>query len=226
MKSLVKSFLLFFLRAIDPIVTNLFHLTWYHSDNTWGKNKFLGYPIAQCPFDLQIYQELIFEIKPSAIIQTGVLNGGSLLYFACLLDLVAAPPDALVVGVDIEFTSTAQTLAHPRIRLIEGSSIDSATLAKVEELIKPGTALVILDSDHSYKHVLAEMNAYSRFVAPQSYLVVEDTNINGHPVAPFFGPGPFEAVEEWLPNHPQFKRDNLWARNKFSHHHAGWLRKA
>lgn len=213
-------------RLLRHWVVDEFHRRWYESNRTWKRNHFLGYTVKQLPFDLWLYQELVYEIRPSFVVQTGVSEGGSVLFFAHLLDLIGAPSSALVVGVDIRLTESARSLSHPRVRLIESSSVVPECVERVRGLIQPGVGLVSLDSDHSAAHVEKELELYSTLLTPGSYLVVEDTNVNGHPVSPTFGPGPFEATRAFLSRHDEFEADDArWQRNLISFHHHGWLRK-
>jgi cephalosporin hydroxylase len=135
-------------------------------------------------------------------------------------------PTSVVIGIDLHLSTAAKALKHPRIRLVEGNSTAPETIRSVESLIPNGRGLVSLDSDHSVRHVANELRLYCEFVGVGSYLVVEDTNINGHPVLPGFGPGPFEAVVDFLRADQRFVRDDeVWRRNLFSFHQHGWLKR-
>jgi cephalosporin hydroxylase len=103
---------------------------------------------------------------------------------------------------------------HPRIEYLNGSSASPEIIARLQKQIRPEDKVIaFLDSDHRKPHVLAELHAYSKLVTPGSYLVVEDSNVNGHPVFPKFGPGPTEAMEEFLAENRNFAADK--SREKF-----------
>ena len=209
-------------------VVHAFHRLYYDSLG-WDRNYYLGHQVKQCPFDLQVYQELVFKIRPQFLIQTGVAEGGSVLYFANLFDVIGLDSSAVVIGIDIKLSRAVRKLRHPRISLIEGNSTSARTIKAVESRLPTGVltrGMVSLDSSHSARHVLKELRLYRRYVGVGSYLVVEDTNLNGHPVFPDFGSGPFEAVEEFLREDHHFVRDDeVWRRNLFSFHQDGWLRR-
>ena len=137
----------------------------------------LGRPIIQLPEDMVRIQEVIFNVQPDVIVETGVAHGGSLIFYA---SLCKAMERGRVVGVDIEIRphNRAAIEAHPLfpfITLIEGSSTDPATVEQVKAQIRPGErVLVLLDSNHTKEHVLAELNLYSPLVAEGSYIVAMD----------------------------------------------------
>lgn len=179
--------------------------------------SWLGRPIIQLPTDILALQELVWSIKPRAIVETGIAHGGSLVLTASLLQLLGG--DGISVGVDIDIRAhnRAAIEAHPladRIRMIEGSSIDPAIFARVQELIGDrGPVLVILDSNHTHEHVLEELRLYSALVRQGSYLVVFDTVIEDLPRGSFpdrpwdVGNNPKTAVREFLRTTDRFVID-------------------
>lgn len=184
--------------------------------------SWLGRPAIQYPQDMLAMQELIWAVRPEHIIETGIARGGSLVFYAALLELNAAcggPKDAEVLGVDVEIRPHNRKAIeeHPltrRIRMIEGSSADPAVAARVAESARGRkSVMVILDSDHTHKHVLAELNAYARLATVGSYCVVFDTVIEAMPADSFpgrpWGPGnsPATAVAEFLKTHGEFEAD-------------------
>ncbi len=158
----------------------------------------LGRPIIQYPQDIIAMQEIIWKVKPDLIIETGIAHGGSLIMSASVLSLIdyceavekgekldpKAPNRRRVLGIDIDIRAHNHEaiLAHPmahRIEMIQGSSIDPDTVTKVKQFAKGyKNILVTLDSNHSHKHVLAELEAYAPLVTPGSYCVVMDTIVD------------------------------------------------
>jgi len=175
----------------------------------------LGRPIIQFPQDIIALQEIIWNVKPDLVIETGIARGGSIIFYASLLELIGK--NGLVIGVDndIREHNKAEIEKHSmykRIKLIEGSSIDKKVVDKVYEHAKDKkNVMVILDSNHTHEHVLNELNLYSPLVTKGSYLVVLDTVIEDMPEN-FFknrpwgkGNNPKTAVLEFLKNNNDMK---------------------
>ena len=146
--------------------------------------NWMGRPIIQFPQDIVAMQEIIWETKPDLIIETGIARGGSLIFYASLLELLnisVEKKERQVVGVDIEIRNhnRVEIEKHPMskiITMIEGSSIDDDIVKELDEIVKNyDRVLVVLDSNHTGDHVLAECQKYSKFVTQGSYLVVMDT---------------------------------------------------
>ena len=177
-----------------------------------------GKPLLKCPNDLLIYQEIIYETKPTLIIETGTHMGGSALFFAHILDLIG---QGEVVTIDRLIHPGRPK--HPRIRYIAGSSSDQAVIDTIP--LGKDPVLVVLDADHRKAHVLKELDLLAPYVKVGGYLVVEDTNANGHPVIPDHGDGPWEALVEWLPQHPEFMVDKSREKLLLTFNPGGFLRR-
>jgi len=141
--------------------------------------SWLGRPVIQYPQDLVAMQELIWQVQPDLIIETGVAHGGSLVFYASMLELLGKPGKVLGIDIEIRLHNRAAIEAHPmfhRIELIEGSSIADEVAAQVQqEASRAQRILVVLDSNHSHTHVLRELELYSPLVRAGSYVVVFDT---------------------------------------------------
>jgi cephalosporin hydroxylase len=184
--------------------------------------SWLGRPIIQYPQDIVAMQELIWQVQPDLIIETGIAHGGSLVFTASMLELNAAcggPADAEVVGIDIDIRAhnRAAIEAHPlfkRITLIQGSSIAPEVVDAVRGKARGRQrVLVSLDSNHTHDHVLAELQAYAPMTSVGSYCIVFDTVVEDLPADMFpdrpWGPGnnPKTAVWDYLKQHPEFEID-------------------
>jgi cephalosporin hydroxylase len=194
--------------------------------------RWLGRPVIQYPQDIMALQELIWQVRPDLVIETGIAHGGSLIFSASMLALLdycdatasgspldPSKPRRTVLGIDIDIRDHNRTAieAHPmaqRIRMIEGSSVDPKIVAEAR-IAADGkqSVLVVLDSNHTHEHVLAELEAYAPMVTRDSYCVVFDTVIEDMPAEAFpdrpWGPGnnPKTAVHAWVAKHPEFRID-------------------
>lgn len=183
-----------------------------------------GVPIIQAPQDLQAMQEIIWEVKPDLIIETGIAWGGSILFnvsMLTLLEVCGKIKNGEVVGIDIDIRAynKKNILAHPlskKITMIEGSSINEKIIQKVSQLArKKKRIMVLLDSNHTHEHVLAELKAYAPLVSLGSYIVVQDTGVEDLPAGSTSdrpwkkGSNPKTAVWEFLKNNKNFKIDTV-----------------
>jgi cephalosporin hydroxylase len=174
--------------------------------------SWLGRPIIQLPEDMIRMQEILYQVKPDVIVETGVAHGGSLVYYASLCKVMGR---GRVVGIDIEIRphnrkAIEQHELSSMITLVEGSSIDSEIVSQVKKIVKPGeTVLVILDSCHTQEHVAAELEAYYDLVTPGSYIVATDGIMKdvydvprGNLIWQFNHPT--AAAAEFADRHPEF----------------------
>lgn len=179
--------------------------------------SWMGRPIIQFPQDIIAMQEIIWKIKPDLIIETGIAHGGSLVFFASMLELLGNNGQVLGIDIDIREHNRKEIEEHPmykRITMIQGSSIDEKIVKMVHEFAKDKkTVLVCLDSMHTHSHVLSELESYSSLVTKGSYLVIFDTIIEDLPDDSFpnrpwgNGNNPKTAVWEFLRTNKHFEID-------------------
>lgn len=196
--------------AFELISEQYLKVSWnqkYSYTFTW-----MGRPIIQIPDDILRIQEVIYQVKPDVVIETGVAHGGSLILYASLFKAMGR---GRVIGVDIEIRPHNRKAieAHelsPLITLVEGDAVGSETVGRVRSLIKPGEkVLVILDSCHTKAHVAAELEAYHGFVSAGSYIVATDGCMKDLHDVPLGKPEwredhPTAAAAEFSAKHPEF----------------------
>lgn len=203
----------------------------------------LGVPIIQYPQDMIIMQELLFNVKPDLIIETGVARSGSLIFYSSLLSLIHKK--YRVIGIDVDIRKHAKKVLKvhkysKNITTFQGSSNDKKILNKISNIKKKyKKVLVCLDSDHTHKHVLEELQNYSKFVSKNSYIVVFDTtqgtfdkkNINKISKVYKYKPwgkksNPLTAVKEFLKNNKNFLiNEEPFKKALVSNCYSGFLKK-
>jgi cephalosporin hydroxylase len=198
-------------------VSNRFRHAYYRS-GVWQDTFFRGRRILKPPTDLHAYHEVIWERRPTAIVECGTHEGGSALFFAAQFE---AWDTGHVITIDLESCD----LEHDRVTKLIGSSTDKTTIDAVRKLLLSvgQRVMAVLDSDHSPEHVAREMELYAALVTPGQYLVVEDTfqyEYNGRQ-----NHLEREVVDPFLEKHPEFTRDARPERFGPTFHPGGWLLK-
>jgi cephalosporin hydroxylase len=211
-----------FKTAVRNFAHRLFFSDLIKKTNNFGSVKWLGEPIWQNVLDLWVIQETIAEVKPELLIECGTNRGGSSLFYANLFDLMGKGE---VITIDVE---KMHSLSHPRVTYLLGSSTDSAIVKTVSERAAKckGPVFLILDSDHSEKHVADELQRYAPLVTSGSYCLVQDGVIDVYEGFKNGRPGPLPAIEAFMRTTRDFEIDEeRCSRYLVTHHPKGWLKK-
>lgn len=196
--------------------------------------NWLGRPIIQFGSDMIMLQQLLWEVRPDVLIETGIAHGGSLIYTASLFELMGN--DGRVIGIDVEIRphnkiAIEQHTLYNRIEMIEGSSIDQKTIEALENILdKDKKIVVMLDSNHSKSHVLAELELYSKYVAVGSYIIVQDGAQEWVADIPRGKPewkddNPLQAIKEFLKINSDFVIDERFTRLGITCSPNGYLKR-
>jgi cephalosporin hydroxylase len=199
----------------------------YHSKIVW-ESSYLGVPAVQFPSDTWVLQEMLAQIRPDFLVETGTGRGGTTLFFATVLDQLNA---GRIITVDIEDHDPKVKdfdVWRKRVEFLKGSSTAPEIVDKIASQVKGRKVLVTLDSEHTKEHVLKELELYAPLVTVGSYIVVQDTHLNGHPVPwPRLEKtgGPMEAVVEFLENNKNFEADRSWEKHLVTQNPRGFLKR-
>jgi cephalosporin hydroxylase len=196
--------------------------------------RWMGRPIIQYPQDMIAMQEILWDVRPDLIVETGIAHGGSLVYYASLCELMGHG-EVLGIDIDIRPHNRKAIEEHPmfkRIRLLEGSSVAPEIVAEAHAMSQGKKVLVVLDSNHTHEHVLAELEAYASLVSVGSYCVVFDTVIEDLPAGLYpdrpwdVGNNPKTAVREFLRKDDRFEIDSdIQAKIQITVAPDGYLRR-
>lgn len=237
------------LQPSDRETIDRFHRLYYET-KPYLNMTFLGVPSMQYPVDNWTIQELIAEVRPEVIVETGTALGGSSLFYATILESLGGPGEVITVDINNFHQATemfrelwsAETPSRKppdwpdpsrfpawqkRVYFIQGDSVSKQVVDRVAGRVKGRRVLVTLDSLHTKEHVAKELAAYAPFVSVGSYLIVQDTHLNGHPNRHWSleGEGPWEAVEAFLKTHPEFQVDRGPEKHLISQNPSGYLKR-
>ena len=202
----------------------------YHSLEIWQNTWYLGHRIWKNPCDLWMMQQIMFEVQPDYIIEAGTMYGGSAIYFAHIFEGLGLNDSKILTFDILDSCQDAREtrLWKKHVEFFLTSSTDPEKVKEISERVKGKKVLVVLDSDHSTDHVFDELMAWGPVVSPGSYIVVEDTNLDGVPVSKrFIDNGPMKAVDKFLssPEGAEFETDVLRESMLLTFNPGGWLKK-
>lgn len=194
---------------------------WYFNTMVWKTTTWMGIDTWKSVTDMWNYQEILFDLQPSLVIEFGTNQGGSALYFANIMRQLGKPFKVLSVDVNHGPLKPAAR-RDPDILFVESRSTVPAVAEHIQRLKSqlPGKIFAILDSDHAMNHVLAEMKLLRPLLSAGDYLIVEDSMLNGHPNLPGWGPGPYEAIEAYEQEFPDDYTHDVERENKFGFTYA------
>lgn len=202
----------------------------FHELPVWEHTWFHNVRIIKSPLDLWMMQQIIYEVRPDFVVETGTWYGGSALYFANVLHGMGLERSR-VVTVDIQDVTNEGASAHALwkkyVDFYHGSSTDPGIVSAIAKKVRGQKVFVTLDSNHTMQHVLQELRMYAPMVSRGSYLIVEDTHLDGVPTHPEQGPGPMAAVQRFLKEGGSKDFEQDFSREAFlmTFQPGGWLRR-
>ena len=208
------------------LVNRFYHL---FTSKTQGvmRSKWFGVLTWQHPFDLWITQEIMTEVRPDLVVEAGTFRGGSAIIWAMMLEHIN--PGGSVITIDIndrrEERAKQMPISKRKVTFLLGSSTNPEIVAKVKARARGKKVMLILDSLHTRDHVLDELRAYWKLVPVGGYIIVQDSVIGGHPIAPGRGPGPWEAVEDFMKENNHFIIDKERERFLLTNNPNGFLKR-
>ncbi len=201
-----------------------FNELYWRADLAQHHTSWLGVRTQQMPTDLWTIQQILYEVSPDYIVETGTLNGGSALFHAMVLR--ETNPKARIISIDIE--PHVEKASHygafrDMVEVWTGSSTSPETIARVTEKVRGRRTLVLLDSNHTTEHVSRELHLYAPLVSVGSYMIVHDTNLygEGRPVVE----GPLAAVSAFITGNQQFEIDRSREKMMLTLSSSGYLKK-
>lgn len=214
------------LTSDEQRIVDDFARLWWSRKDIFFHQRWMGIGTLQHPFDMWVTQEILYETQPERIVEAGSFFGGSAVMWSMLLEQFG--DDGRVIAIDIDDNmdfARNYRLFQERVDFIHGSTVDDDVIGRVRELTAGKRTMVILDSAHDAAHVRAELDLYADLVSPGCYLIVQDGFVNGHPCDPDHGPGPYEALHDFLQTRSDFEIDRSRQRMLFTFNPDGFLRR-